>query len=419
MTAPKPIEIPKTIRAVFVAHTAAPSGAELATLRLLSALRKFHSAPAADDPVVEPSVILTEDGPMAEKMRGQGIPTSVLANNFDSRSVTIHGSGWLRRLSGAAALVRVGWSLGAAARDLGADILVAGSTKALIMSAVAAARARIPLIWQVHDRISAEYFGRAMALVIRMLGWVVSDGYLANSRSTAETLLKRDRRTVVAYPGLDFSRIADGQRAPQRPGPDTVIAVIGRLTPWKGQDLFLRALAQTTIRPRQVYLVGGTFFGEESFQEEVQDLARELRLPVVFTGHVDDPTDILLGSDILVHCSVIAEPFGQVVVEGLHAGCAVIATQPGGPAETVEPEVSGLLVDAGDTAGLTGALNRLMADPQLRTRLARAGQLRAQQFDIVDSARTVAGFLSDILATRRTRLGTRRRPRASTEKRHA
>jgi glycosyltransferase involved in cell wall biosynthesis len=137
---------------------------------------------------------------------------------------------------------------------------------------------------------------------------------------------------------------------------------------------------------------------------------------VTVTGHVDDPTEILLASDILVHCSVIVEPFGQVVVEGLHAGCAVIATQPGGPAETIETEVSGLLVDAGDTAALTGALNRLMADPQLRTRLAQAGQLRARQFDVADSARTVARFLSDILATRRTRLGSGRRSRTSTEK---
>lgn len=410
---------PETIRAIFVAHTAAPSGAELATLRLVSALRKSHSVAAGDNPAVEPSVILTETGPMVEKMRGHGIPTAVLDNDFDSRSVTIKDSGWLRRLRGAAELVRVGWSLGAAARDDGADILVAGSTKALIMSAVAATRARIPLIWHVHDRISAEYFGRAMAFLIRMLGWVVSDGHIANSRSTADTLPGWRRRTVVAYPGLDVSEAAGRQRQPQRPAPDTVVTVVGRVTPWKGQDVFLRALAQATIRPRQVYLVGGTFFGEESFQKEVQELARELDLPVTFTGHLDDPTEILADSDILVHCSVIAEPFGQVVVEGMHAGCAVIATKPGGPAETVEPDVSGLLVDSGDVAGLTGALNRLIADPQLRTRLAQAGRQRAQQFDVADSARTVAQLLSDTIAMRRRRRRADRALGPSTAKRYA
>jgi glycosyltransferase involved in cell wall biosynthesis len=407
-----------TIKAVFVTHSAAPSGAELATCRLLSELRRSHSVPMGDGPAVEPSVILLEDGPMVEKMRGEGIPTSVLDNDFDNRSVT-YGSGWLRRLSGAVALLRVGWSLGAAARDRDADILVAGSPKALIMSAVAASRARIPLIWQVHDRISTEYAGRVLASAIRMLGWIVSDGYIANSRSTADTLLKRRRKTVVAYPGVDFSGSAVGPRRPQRAARDTVITVVGRLTPWKGQDLFLKALAQARIRPRRVYLVGGTFFGEESFQEEVEDLARELDLPVTVTGHVDDPTEILQESDILVHCSVIAEPFGQVVVEGLQAGCAVIATQPGGPAETVEPEVSGLLVDAGDAAGLTGALNRLIADPTLRTRLSDAGQERAHDFDIADSADTVAAFFSGILAARHSRQGSDRSSLTSAESRHA
>lgn len=385
------------IQAMFVAHTAAPSGAELATLRLVSALR---TAPTGL--TLEPSVIYTEDGPMVGAMKSQGIPTSVLANSFDSRSVTIRSSGWLRRLAGALALIRVGWALGAAVREHGADVLIAGSTKALIMSAVAAKRARIPVIWHVHDRISAEYFGATLAFLLRMLGKFVADGYIANSRSTESSLRPGRLPGVVAYPGLDFQQTTDTQHAPQRPATETVIAVVGRLTQWKGQDVFLRALANTKVRPQRTYLVGGTFFGEEPFRTELEDLASELQLPVTFTGHLDDPTDILSISDILVHCSVIAEPFGQVVVEGLRAGCAVIATRPGGPAETIESGVHGLLVDAGDTDQLTEALDRLIADRDLRIRLAQAGQIRARRFDIADSAQTVASFLSDVLARRST-----------------
>lgn len=385
------------IRATFVAHTAAPSGAELATLRLLSAVRNSSTGL-----ILEPSVVYTEDGPMVNAMKSQGISTSVLANTFDSRSVTIRGSGWLRRLAGATSLVRVGWSLGAAVREHGADVLVAGSTKALIMSAVAAKRARIPLIWHVHDRISAEYFGAALAFLIRILGKLVADGYIANSRSTESSLRPGRLPGVIAYPALDFQHTPAVEHAPQRPAAETVIAVVGRLTQWKGQDVFLRALANTRVRPQRVYLVGGTFFGEESFRTELEDLASELQLPVTFTGHLDDPTDILSIADILVHCSVIAEPFGQVVVEGLRAGCAVIATQPGGPAETIESGVHGLLVRAGDTGQLTDALDHLIEDRDLRIRLAQAGRDRARRFDIADSAQTVGTFLSDMLARRST-----------------
>ncbi|BBB40366.1 glycosyltransferase family 4 protein [Mycobacteroides abscessus] len=385
------------IRATFVAHTAAPSGAELATLRLLSAIRNSSTGL-----ILEPSVIYTEDGPMVSAMKSQGIPASVLANTFDSRSVTIRGSSWLRRLAGATSLVRIGWSLGAAVREHGTDVLVAGSTKALIMSAVAAKRARIPLVWHVHDRISAEYFGAALAFLIRILGKLVADGYIANSRSTESSLRPGRLPGVIAYPGLDFRGTPDTEHTPQRPASETIIAVVGRLIQWKGQDVFLRALANAKVRPQRVYLVGGTFFGEEPFRTELEDLASELQLPVTFTGHLDDPTDILSITDILVHCSVIAEPFGQVVVEGLRAGCAVIATQPGGPAETIESGVHGLLVQAGDTGQLTAALDRLIEDRDLRIRLAQAGRDRARRFDIADSAQTVGAFLSDMVARRST-----------------
>jgi glycosyltransferase involved in cell wall biosynthesis len=98
---------------------------------------------------------------------------------------------------------------------------------------------------------------------------------------------------------------------------------------------------------------------------------------------------------------VLAEPFGQVVVEGMNAGCAVVATGPGGTTEIVRHELDGLLVDRGDQAQLTAALDRLVGDRDLRQRLADAGRQRAQQFDVAHSAATVAGFLRGAVTAHR------------------
>ncbi|MEV0247872.1 glycosyltransferase family 4 protein [Nocardia sp. NPDC050712] len=370
-------------RVLFLAHTAAPSGAELATMRLASALR--------DLPGFTPSVIYTEDGPMVERMRARGVETRVLRGAFDSRAMTI-GAGPLRLLAGFVALLRLGWSVGDAARS--ADVLVAESTKALVMGSIAARRARIPLVWQVHDRIAADYFGRLPTLVIRTLGRLVAQGYLANSRATLATLSTGRKPAVVAYPGVELGteRTRAAQRAPQ----DTVVAVVGRLSPWKGQDLLLRALAETKVRPHRVLLVGGTFFDEQPYRADLERLAAELALPVTFTGHVEDPGPYLRDADVLVHCSVLPEPFGQVVVEGMHAGCAVIASGPGGPTEIVEDGVDGLLVTGGAQAQLTAALDTLLLDPALRSRLAAAGRTTADDFAIGATARTVASFLEHL-----------------------
>ena len=378
-------------KALFVTHTAAPSGAEIATTRLARALRASG---------VDLTVAFTTDGPMAQRMRDDGIDTRILRETFDSRAMTVADRNPFRLLSGALGLVRVGWDLGGVAIETGATVVVAASTKALIIGAMAARRSGLPLVWQVHDRISAEYFGPVLAIAVRVLGWMVSRGYIANSQSTMASLIPR-RRALVAYPGIERSR--DCHRAPQRDPKNTVVAVVGRLTPWKGQDVFLRAVADAAVRPARIYVVGGTFFGEEPFRAELERLTADLDLPVTFTGHVDDPEAYMRRADILVHCSIIAEPFGQVVVEGMRAGCAVIASRPGGTTEIVESGVSGLLVDAGDRRGLTAALDTLIADPELRRRLSTAARLRARSFGITDSARAVADFLGEVSAPRARR----------------
>ncbi|WP_328400060.1 glycosyltransferase family 4 protein [Nocardia sp. NBC_00403] len=378
-------------KALFLAHTAAPSGAELATLRLLSALRELGRA--------EVTAIFTEDGPMVERMRARGIETCVQRSGFDSRAMTI-GSGPVRLLAGFLALLRLGWAIGATAKRLHAEVLVAESSKALVMGAVAARRAGIPLVWQVHDRIAVDYFGRVPALVLQTLGRLIARGYIANSKTTLATLRTGRRPAIVAYPGVELHADTAAHRADQRVPEETVVAVVGRLSPWKGQDVLLRAAAAATVRPHRILLIGGTFFDEEPYRAELEQLARDLALPVTFTGHVDDPNPHLHDADILVHCSVLPEPFGQVVVEGMHAGCAVIAAGPGGPAEIVEHGVSGLLVDGGDERQLTDALDTLIADRALRTRLSAAGRSRAEHFDIGASAHTVADFLDTL--TRRT-----------------
>ncbi|MGW0637785.1 glycosyltransferase family 4 protein [Nocardia salmonicida] len=374
-------------RAVFLAHTAAPSGAELATLRLLDALRATGR--------YQVTMIYTEDGPMVARMRARDIETRVVTGRFDSRAMRI-GTGVLGLLTGFLALLRLGWAVGAVVAETRADVVVAESTKALVLGAVAARRARVPLVWQVHDRVSPDYFGRIPALAIRVLARLVCRGQLANSRATAATL-PAGLSTAIAYPGVELPATLADPRT--RSAAEAVVVVVGRLSPWKGQDVFLRAIAALRVRPARAVLVGGTFFGEETYRAQLEKLAAELGVAAEFTGHVDDPTEYLTTADVLVHCSVLPEPFGQVVVEGMAAGCAVVAATPGGPAEIIDTGVDGLLVSGGDVGALTAALDTLLHDPADRARLALAGRDRARDFDIHASARTVADFL-DTMVTR-------------------
>ncbi|WP_040834629.1 glycosyltransferase family 4 protein [Nocardia brevicatena] len=378
------------IRAVFLSHTAAPSGAELATLRLLTALR--------DGGTVHASMLLTADGPLVDLLRARDIPVTLCHNDFDSRSLTVTGSGPGRLITGAAELARLGARLGETVRAERAHVVVAQSTKALLMGAVAARRAGVPLVWQVHDRVSGEYFGGALAFALRMLGWTAARGIIANSRSTLRTLHTRGRPVAIAYPGVEDGAVVE--RVPQREPARVRIAMVGRITRWKGQDVLLRALALLRYRPAEVHVVGGTFFDEQDYRAELERTAAELGLPVEFTGHLDDPAPVFAQADIAVHCSVLAEPFGQVVVEAMRAGCAIVAADAGGPTEIVRPEVDGLLTPPGDPVALAAALDRLIADPALRRRLGTAARERSAEFGIAATARAVTGLVQQVTGRR-------------------
>jgi glycosyltransferase involved in cell wall biosynthesis len=159
-----------------------------------------------------------------------------------------------------------------------------------------------------------------------------------------------------------------------------VVANIGRLVRWKGQDVFLRAIAEAApgIPGLRALIVGGPDADASSraFAAELSQQAQCLGLGdrVVFTGHRRDAQRLMAAADVVVHSAVTPEPFGRVIIEALAAGRPVIATAAGGVLDILEHEVTGLLVPPGDAPALARALERLAQEPALRERLGTAGR---------------------------------------------
>ena len=194
-----------------------------------------------------------------------------------------------------------------------------------------------------------------------------------------ETLQGRaaDRAFVVGDPYLPSRDIHPARRGVMR------IGMVGRLAPWKGQDVFLRAFARAAAGGDQrAVIIGSAIFGEDDYASALRGLAAELGVAdrVEFRGFLHNVEAQLGDLDVLVHASVLAEPFGQVIVEGMAAGLPVIASDAGGAAEIVEDGVDGLLFPPGDVDALCDALTRLLLDAPLRQRLGEAGRRRARDF---------------------------------------
>jgi glycosyltransferase involved in cell wall biosynthesis len=104
-----------------------------------------------------------------------------------------------------------------------------------------------------------------------------------------------------------------------------------------------------------------------------------------------------------VHASRIPEPFGQVVVEGMAAGAAVVATRGGGPSELVRDGVDGLLVASDDVASMAAALRRLAGDAAERQRLGEAARARVTELTDPTVIGAAVAAVHDRVAARRPR----------------
>jgi glycosyltransferase involved in cell wall biosynthesis len=105
----------------------------------------------------------------------------------------------------------------------------------------------------------------------------------------------------------------------------------------------------------------------------------------------------LVHADALVHASIIPEPFGRVIVEGMAAGLPVIAAGAGGPTEIVTDGVDGLLHRPGDVSSLADALQRLAGDPELRRSLGDAAVESARAYSPGAAAGKTHDFYREVL----------------------
>lgn len=381
-------------RILFLDHTARLSGGELALARLVEALSH-----APGDRGADVTVLCFEDGPLARRLRSLGVETSVLALASAARDLdrTRVRAGAIP-LGVVAATVVHTLRLGRWIRRRRPDVVVANSLKAGVVGGVAARLAGVPFVWHLRDRVAGDYLPVPAARALRW--WIprISSGIVANSRTTLRTLAPaRTPAVVVPDP---YRPPAPRAREPRSRDDVLRVGMVGRIAPWKGQHVFLDAFARAfPDENHRAVVAGAPLFGEEEYEESLRARVRELGIAdrVDFVGFVDDVPALLADLDVLVHASVLPEPHGQVVVEGMAAGLAVIAADAGGPSEIITTGIDGVLVAPGDAGALAATLRRVGADPDLRARLGVAATERAADFDpdrivplVLDEYRSVA-----------------------------
>jgi len=176
-----------------------------------------------------------------------------------------------------------------------------------------------------------------------------------------------------------IARVAQAMRVPD--GMFTVM-MPGRLTAWKGQAVLLQAIARLPWTEVCCVLVGSDQ-GRTKYTRELEKISESLGIAdrVRIVGQIDDIPAALMLSDVVVHASTHAEAFGRVVIEAQAMGRPVIATNLGGPSETVENGVTGWLTNPGDVDDLARALREALSmDAEARMALGQRARASVLNF---------------------------------------
>ena len=197
---------------------------------------------------------------------------------------------------------------------------------------------------------------------------------------------------TVIPPGVDIARFvplddAARRRARSRFGVDDdaeLIVGVSRLVPRKGFDVLIAASAAVARRrPRLRVLIGGT--GRD--HDRLAKLIVKSGAPVTLLGRVsDEDLPLLYGcadvSAMLCRSrwgGLEQEGFGIVFAEAAACGVPQLAGNSGGAAEAVSDGETGFVIDRPDDEhAVANAIERLLDDPELRSRMASASRRRAE-----------------------------------------
>jgi glycosyltransferase involved in cell wall biosynthesis len=390
------------VHVLLVDHTGHVSGAEYSLQSLIAGLRAAEVR----------CTLACPTGPNQDLARSHGIePLTISASEG---SLRLHPTRTPRAL---AELARAALQVARLAQRLRVDIIHANSIRASLAAGVAARIARRPAVAHLRDRLPP---GAASKASLRLIGATCAH-LVSNSDYTAQALQEAGVQapaSVIPNPvDLElFVAPSEQRRAATRAALGLergafALGVVGQITPWKGQDMALRALGEVAAHHPQVRLLvvgeakfvgGSTRLDNGAYLRHLHELARDARVAgrVDFLGERSDAPAIMGAIDALLLPSH-GEPFGRVIVEAMAAGTPVIASDAGGPAEIVEDGVDGLLVPEDDVRAWAAAVERLVTDDGARRELSRRGRARSRDFSIAAHAERVLMVYREVLAMHR------------------
>ena len=290
----------------------------------------------------------------------------------------------------------------------GINILETHSYKANILGSLLKLRYSIPWIAFAHG-----YTGGGLRLHlynrIDQYCYQFADRVVVVSAQLKKLLLRRrvkEERIQLIHNAVDIEELkplrvpAEVRGYFKAPASGHMVAVIGRLSPEKGQRTFLEALQMVVP---QISSLRALIIGEGPDEKKLRALALELGIgeKVEFTGYRSDMPDIYGALDLVVIPS-FSEGHPNVLLEAMACGVPVVSTDVGSVREAMG--ASGILVRPGEPAELATAILKILNNPDLGRKIRNAGLSEVKaRFDPLRRAERLMALYEEVLDRHHTR----------------
>jgi len=289
--------------------------------------------------------------------------------------VTKLGIGSLLGLSSLRSLMR----LAAELRRRKIDLVQTFSPDSTYFGLLAAKMAGVPVV--VRALRNTGYWMRPRDRRLQSICSKFIDWNIANSEAaarSAERIGVGPSKVSVILSGIDTSLFADVDPVlGSSIGGEAHVGIVANLRPVKNLEVFIAASARLTETHRKVrFIIAGEGPDRAHLEKRIRNLG--LAETVELRGRVDDIPSFLETLDVAVLCSS-SESLPTVVIEYMAAGRPIVATNVGGVSELIRDEATGLLVPSDNPEALAAAIDRLLADREMASRLGRAARQEAER----------------------------------------
>jgi glycosyltransferase involved in cell wall biosynthesis len=358
------------VKAIKVSHLITDldsGGAEIMLQRLLARMdgKEFASR----------VVSLTGDGPVGERLRAQGIPVGSLGMQPDKPDWRL-----VRRLA-------------ADLRREKPDLLQTWMYHADLVGGMAAALAKVPVVWGLHNSTLDPHLSKARTrFVVRclaLLSHVLPARIISCSAAAAAQHIKlgyNPKRMVVIPNGFDtaeFHPDADLRKQVLReiniPQEALLAGCFARFDPQKDHRTLLAAAGQIAVQLShfQLLLCGeGITVDNSILMDWIKEFGLETKVHLL--GRRDDIPRLMAALDIYVSSSAYGEAFPLVLGEAMSCGIVCAATAVGDSAEMIVE--TGRVVPPGQAELLSAAcLELLSLPPVTRIKMGLLARQRVQE----------------------------------------